>query len=142
MKCTLTIIEDGMQNEVDVREMTKIDPLMLDEISRDNPASIGFYGSIAAKLRCDSERQEWVVKKTKAKVAMEIRQSGSFTQGYIDDMVETHPDVIDANEKLHEMRQNYESVHSLVSALYVQKDILITLSSNMRAEQRLAEGRS
>lgn len=142
MKCVLTLEADGMINDVDVRAATRIDPLMLDETIQECPANLAFYGSVCARIRCDMDRQEWVLKKTKAVAAMKIRNNPDnkkITQSCIEDMVELDDTVQAEYEKLFELRENYESVHSFVSALYAQRELLVTLCANQRAEMKMAE---
>lgn len=142
MKCKIILEMDGMENEVDVRAATKIDPLMLDETLQEIAPNVAFYGSVATRLRCAMERQEWLLKKTKSRIALSLRQECSdkkVTQAHIEDMVETNEEVIKMQEKFFKMQEDYESVHAFLSALYVQKDAMIQLCANKRAEMKMAE---
>jgi len=140
IKCKLVIEIDGQVNELDVREITRIDPLRINDYLCENPQNIAYYGGIHGRVKSAADRQEWVVKKTRSQKAVEIRRKDhKISAAAVDDAVEADPEVISAYERLHELRQNEHIIYSFLMSLIAQRDCLIALANNIRTEMRMAE---
>jgi hypothetical protein len=139
INCELDIQIDGKINKIDVRELTRIDPTKISNHISECASNISFYGLLHSKSKSIADRQEWLVKKTKSQVDLEIRacHKGKVTQAQIEAVVDTDERVIAAYEEYFRVRANEQVLYSFLMALIAQKDLLVTLSANMRAEQKM-----
>ena len=141
--CRLVIKLDGKINVADIRALTRIDRLHINESIEECAANIAFYGALHGKTKAMCEKQEWQVKRTRSEKDLEIRRShqnasvSKITQANIESMVETDSDVVDANESYYKLRNNELLLYNFLHALISMKDLLITLSANLRSEQKL-----
>jgi len=138
-QCKLVINVDDKLQDINVKEITRIDPLMINETLCENPANIAYFGALHSRIKSAAEKQEWYVKKCKAQVGLVYRKDNpKMSNNYIEDLVGADEKVLEQYEKLYSLRESENILYSLVWAIIAQKEELIALSANMRSEMRLA----
>ena len=109
-----------------------------------HPSVFSFFGAVQSYAKQKKEKLEMRLEIGEAK-HMELRraelasQGTKATQGALNAYVVTVPELMDIKTKLSDADYKYALARNVVSSLDHQKDMLIQLSANKRAEVKLHE---
>jgi len=129
---------DLAKTYLSVREDTLTESLLK------HPSVFAFFGAVQSYAKQRKEQLEMSLEIGEAK-HMELRRAELFsqgtkaTQGALNAYVVTVPELMEIKTKLKEAEYRYALSRNVVSSLDHQKDMLIQLSANKRAEVRLHE---
>lgn len=123
--------------------------LSVDEVSMDlaikrHPSIFAFFGSVQAYAK---KKSDWLSMRLEMGEAkhMEIRRAElvgkgtKATQGALSAYVLTVQELIDLRAEVLEAQHKYNLAKNMVTSLVHQKDMLVQMSANKRAEVRLHE---
>lgn len=116
----------------------------IDEALLKHTAVYAFFGAVLAHAKRVVNREENDYEYEEAKVREERREelksSGQrATDRALDAFVKTVPSLRDAQSKVQDASHRYNLAKNIVSSLEHQKDMLVQISANKRAEVKLHE---
>lgn len=123
--------------------------LTVDEDSMDlaikrHPSVFAFFGSVLSYAKRESDKLSTMLEMLEAK-HMELRraeltgQGTKATQGALQAYVLTITELIVLREELTEAQHKYNLARNMLTSLDHQKDMLVQMSANKRAEMKLHE---
>tara|TARA_R110000822_G_scaffold4598_1_gene19849 strand:+ start:710 stop:1150 length:441 start_codon:yes stop_codon:yes gene_type:complete len=123
--------------------------LTVDEDSMDlaikrHPSVFAFFGSVLSYAKRESDKLSTMLEMLEAK-HMELRraeltgQGTKATQGALQAYVLTITELIVLREELLEAQHRYNLARNMLTSLDHQKDMLVQMSANKRAEMKLHE---
>jgi hypothetical protein len=123
--------------------------LTVDEDSMDlaikrHPSVFAFFGSVLSYAKRESDKLNTMLEMLEAK-HMELRraeltgQGTKATQGALQAYVLTITELIVLREELTEAQHKYNLARNMLTSLDHQKDMLVQMSANKRAEMKLHE---
>ena len=121
-----------------------VDEDTMDLAIKRHPSIFAFFGSVLSYAKRESDKLITMLEMLEAK-NMELRraeltsQGTKATQGALNAYVLTVPELVDLRAKLLEAQHKYNLARNMISSLGHQKDMLVQMSANKRAEVRLHE---
>ena len=126
------------------KEYLRLDEACIEEALIKHTSIYAFFASVLAHAKRSKDLLEVKIEMSQAKYKEERRtlmvSSGQRpTQAALDNYVLTVPEFVELKEQQVETEHKYNLAKNIVSSLDHQKDMLIQLSANKRAETKLHE---
>jgi len=121
-----------------------VDEMSMDAAIKRHPSIFAFFGSVLSYAKRERDRLAAKLEMMEAK-HMELRraelasQGTKATQGALNAYVLVVQELIDLRDEVLEAEHKYNLARNITTALDHQKDMLVQMSANKRAEVRLHE---
>ena len=125
-----------------VKKYVEVDESDINKTMSEHSALFAFFGAVLAHAKrvqdSTSTRLEMNEAKHKELRRIELHEKGQkVTESHLNSFVLVVPELIELREELLEAQQKYNLAKNILSSMDHQKDMLVQLSANRRAEVKL-----